>query len=576
MFIKITKSGNYEYASVVKAYRDKEKKTTKHRVLFNLGRLDEIENNLSWQKLAINLEELSGAKNRVELTTISEGDLLNYGYIAYKKLWNRLGIDNLLTKLKESTNIQFDLNTSTFLMAAEHLMLPLSKLGTYNNQRHYVNLSDVGLNHLYRSLDILSEHKEEVEDYLFNKQKTLFNMNIDVVFYDVTTFRFESVKKDTLRDFGFSKENRVNEVQVVLGLLIDMEGRPIGYELFPGNTFEGKTLEASLDKLSGRFGIRNVIIVADRGLNSKLNLKRIKDKGYDYIVSSRIKSMKKDIQESILKEEGYITVKERTGTEEGEALDEDGGNPNSHSNPTLNFSPNSNSEENSFRYKLLDYVNVVKDEEGKLYNLKEKLLVTYSPSRASKDREDRQRLIDKGIKALSNPGTINGSLKRGGKKYLKETNKLNWELDKDAISKDEMFDGYYAIETSKTGMSVNDILEAHHTLWKIEESFRIMKSTMEVRPIFHWTEKRIKGHFVVCFLSFLLERTLELTLKENNIKASSERIREALNSLNIATFETGGKKYYLKIRGIDLGNKILRLLRINPLKNIAPYEELKL
>jgi len=163
-----------------------------------------------------------------------------------------------------------------------------------------------------------------------------------------------------------------------------------------------------------------------------------------------------------------------------------------------------------------------------------------------------------------------------GKKYLKETNKLNWELDKDAISKDEMFDGYYAIETSKTGMSVNDILEAHHTLWKIEESFRIMKSTMEVRPIFHWTEKRIKGHFVVCFLSFLLERTLELTLKENNIKASSERIREALNSLNIATFETGGKKYYLKIRGIDLGNKILRLLRINPLKNIAPYEELKL
>jgi len=121
-------------------------------------------------------------------------------------------------------------------------------------------------------------------------------------------------------------------------------------------------------------------------------------------------------------------------------------------------------------------------------------------------------------------------------------------------------------------------------LWKIEESFRIMKSTMEVRPIFHWTEKRIKGHFVVCFLSFLLEGTLELILKENNINrrgnnskgvsASPERIKEALKSLNITAFETEGKRFYLKVREIDLGNKILRLPYIKPLKNIAPYEGL--
>ncbi|MGC8758299.1 MAG: IS1634 family transposase, partial [Caldisericaceae bacterium] len=205
--------------------------------------------------------------------------------------------------------------------------------------------------------------------------------------------------------------------------------------------------------------------------------------------------MKKDIQESILNEEGYVTIKGKD---------------------ILNISSADSSEdEETFRYKLIDYVNTFKDEDGKLYNLKEKLLVTYSQKRAKKDIEDRQRLIDKGIKLISNPGTINGSLKRGGRKYLKETNKLNWELDTDAISKDEMFDGYYGIEVSNPHMSITDILEAHHTLWKIEESFKIMKSTLEVRPIFHWTEKRIKGHFVVCFLSFLLERTLELTLKEN-------------------------------------------------------------
>ncbi|BAL80248.1 IS1634 family transposase [Caldisericum exile] len=556
MFVKVTKSGKHKYVSIVSAYRDKEKSIIKHKVILNLGRLDMIENNPMFGRLGLRLAELSKFKDMIDLNTVKGGNVVNTGYAVYKKLWDNYGLNKLLNDMREKTNIQFDLNTSIFLMAAEHLMNPKSKLGTYNNQLHYANLPSVGLNHLYRSLDILSEHKETIEDYLFNKQKSLFNMNVDVVFYDATTFRFESVKKDTLRDFGFSKENRVNEVQVVLGLLIDMVGRPIGYELFPGNTFEGKTLESSLDKLSGRFGIRRVIIVADRGLNSKLNLKKIKDKGYDYIVSSRIKSMKKDVQESILNEEGYVTIKGKD---------------------TLNLnSADSSQDEETFRYKLLDYVNTVRDTDNKLYDLKEKLLVTYSPLRAQKDREDRQRLIDKGVKFLDNPSAISGSLKRGGRKYLKETNKLNWELDKNAMSRDEMFDGYYAIEVSKTDMNVNDILDAHHALWKIEESFRIMKSTLEVRPIFHWTEKRIKGHFVVCFLSFLLERTLELTLKENNIKASPERIKEALNLMNLTEFSAEGHSFYLKTKWDELGNKILKILHIKPPKNITPFEELRI
>ena len=276
--------------------------------------------------------------------------------------------------------------------------------------------------------------------------------------------------------------------------------------------------------------------------------------------------MRKEIQEAILNDEGYITVDGEVLSSKEDILTHKESNLNTHS--LL--------EEYSFKYKLTDYMNTVRDENKKPFNLKEKLLVTYSRERAEKDREDRLRLIDKGLKLLSNPSTINGSLKRGGRKYLKETNKMKWELDRDAISKDEMFDGYYAIEVSRTDMDVEDILSAYHNLWKIEEPFRIMKSTLEVRPVFHWTEKRIKGHFVVCFLSFLLERTLELMLKENNINASPERIKEALNLLNIALFEIDRKKYYLKIKGTDLGNRILRLQHINPLKNMGLYEELKL
>ena len=180
MFIKITKSGKHEYAQVVESYR--ENGATRHKVILNLGRLDMIKGNPTFQHLAIRLMEISNAKNVFDLNSIKEALIVNYGYKVGKKLWNNYGLSELLTDMREKTKIQYDLNTSTFLMAAEHLMNPKSKLGTYNNQLHYANLPNVGLNHLYRSLDILSEHKETVEDYLFNKQKTLFNMSIDVVF----------------------------------------------------------------------------------------------------------------------------------------------------------------------------------------------------------------------------------------------------------------------------------------------------------------------------------------------------------------------------------------------------------
>src|SRR5690606_12012721 len=117
-----------------------------------------------------------------------------------------------------------------------------------------------------------------------------------------------------------------------------------------------------------------------------------------------------------------------------------------------------------------------------------------------------------------------------------------------AIAADEKFDGYYAIQTSLLDLKAEKVLEAYHTLWKIEESFRIMKSTLEVRPIFHWTERRIKGHFVVCFLAFLLERTLEYKLKTNGIMMSPNKIREALNSMMFTEVEINGQLYLIKMK----------------------------
>lgn len=540
MFIKITKSGKYEYAQLVQSYREDGR--TKHKVMMNLGRLDQIAGNPSFQRIAVRLQELSGVKRRVDLNTVSEGQIVNYGYVVYRKLFKELGIEDILSQLQGKA--KFSLSDSCFLMVLEHLLEPKSKRGAYLHQQRYVQLPQVGLNHLYRALDVLHLHKEAIEEALYYHSRNLFNMHVDVVFFDVTTFYFESVKADSLREFGFSKDGKFNEVQVVLALLIDGQGRPIGYELFPGNTFESKTLESALEKLEKRFGLRRVIIVADRGINSKLNLKRIAERGYRYIVASRIRKMNKALTQALLDPEGYAEMPAE--------------------------------EDETIRYKVIEHTHKI-EENSQTYAIPERLVFTYSSKRAKKDKADRERLIEKAISLLEDQSQIKALNKRGGKKYLKEIgNSSTWILDEATIAKDEQFDGYYGIQTNDCDLTPQAILDAYHTLWKIEESFRLMKSTLEVRPVFHWTEHRIKGHFVVCFIAFLMERTLELKLKNSGITASPEKIREALNAMCFTKVEIDQNTFYIKTKGTELSNSIFRALRIKQPKNITPAEELSL
>jgi len=532
MYIKLTKSKKYTYVQVVEGYRVGEK--VKHKVILNLGRVDKLKEDASWEGVLGRLAQALELKNIFDINKSKATETVNWGYLVYKKLWRKFKLHETLSNIRDNGKTSFDLDNACFLMVIQHLLNPRSKLGTYNQQKFYSGYKEVDLNHLYRSLDVLCKNKEAIEKHVFDMNRDLFDMKVDVVFYDVTTFHFESVMKDGLRNFGYSKNCKFNEVQVVLGLFVDCEGRPVGYELFPGNTFDSKTLDNALDGLEKRFGVRNVIIVADRGINSKLNLKSIVDRGYNYIVASRIKNMGKTVQEKIFDQKGYSD------------LGSDGS-----------------------RYKVLPYLNNQKNGPNQ-FTIKENLIITYSLKRAKKDNADRQRLLEKAEHLLSNKSLIKSGKKRGGKKYLKETNETDYVLDVEAILKDSKFDGYYGIQTSDQNLSVEKILNAYHTLWKIEESFRVMKSTLEVRPIFHWTEDRIKGHFVVCFLSFLLERTLEFDLLNNGIRASTADIRSALQSMQFTEIEYGETKYLLTQAQNELVEKILKTMQIKLPKNSIP------
>ena len=540
MFIKITKSGNYKYCQAVESF--KENGVTRHKVLFNLGRLDIIQDNPTFQNFARRLLELSKADSPLNLNNISEAEITNWGYIAYKKIWEAFSLDKILGTIASGTKIAFDLSKTSFLMAVSHLLNPSSKLSVYNNQGKYTNISPVGLNDIYRSLDILADSKEKIEKEIFDTNRNLFNMSVDVVFYDVTTFSFSSVLADDLKDFGYSKKGKPNKVQVVMGLLIDCYGRPIGYEIFQGNTFDGKTLPAALDALERRFGIRKVIIVADKGIASKVNIKEIIDRGYSYIFAYRLKSAAGKIKSEVFSS-GYSQLQD--------------------SDESLSYKVISNKD--SF------YTG------SKKVSLTQKIVITYSEKRAKKDATDRDRAIEKAETLLEDFSRIKASNRRGAKKYIKQqADNVDYFLDEAAIEADSRFDGYYAIATNQDDLKPEDVISAYHNLYKIEESFRIMKSSLEVEPIFVWTPKRIKGHFVICFLAFLLERHLEFKLQKNNVSASAEKIRQALNSLNFAKVSLNGCSYFIKTKAEDLAHKILRILKIGSPKNVTPVEELSL
>lgn len=552
MFLKRTRSKNHTYLALAETYREDGK--VKHRIIAQLGREDQVQENNALERLISSIVRVAGTSLtktrdesavtaddgcRVNLAELREESRQNWGAAKiYRTIWDELGISQILQSACSSDRRELNLSEITFLVVLSRLIRPSSKLKVFQTQEHYLGTCRAELHHLYRALDHLAIAKDEIEAAIYHRQRTLFSLKIDVVFYDVTTLYFESVRGDDLRDFGYSKDAKFGEVQVVVGLLVDGEGRPVGFDVFPGNTFERRTLETALRKLKQRFDIRHVIIVADRGINSKVNLHAIKEMGYDYIVGSRIRNLPSSMHSKILALDSYQPLPGKGKDLENETL-----------------------------YKILPYDNITvsSDSSGKRQNktLPETIVCTWSRRRAEKDKADRDRLIQKAQELVEAPSKIHS--KRGARKFIKQaSDSQQVTIDEQKIIDDSRWDGFYGIQSSASAISPTDILDAYHTLWKIEESFRILKSTLETRPVFHWTPSRIKGHLVTCFLAFLLERTLEIKLKSAGLPTAPEQTRQAIDSLEVSSIVFGdNKRFYLPAKGSQLARQILKALSIS-------------
>jgi Transposase DDE domain len=271
MFVRIIKARTKEYAVIIRGYRDKDGKV-RHKTVKNLGPVNAHNRQ---QMLDLGRRLIASSSGHAVISQgadVQEQSRHNWGAPAIiDNLWNRFSLDSLITSHKTRQALK--------LMMIDRICSPASKFATYNRRARYQGYENVELHNIYRSLDVICEKSEELKSHIYRKQ-ALRGIQ-DVVFFDVTTLYFESQKADLLRDFGYSKDCKFNEVQIVLCLVIDSTGKPITYEIFPGNTSEGSTLLPILEKFRKQFAINKLIIVADRGIGSEHNLAHIKEAGYE-------------------------------------------------------------------------------------------------------------------------------------------------------------------------------------------------------------------------------------------------------------------------------------------------------
>lgn len=357
------------------------------------------------------------------------------------------------------------------------LVYPKSKLKTTEYLSRY-SQKEYSEDEIYRYLDKLYHtQKEKVQQISFEHTKSLFGGDISVVFYDVTTVYFEIDDEDELRKTGFSKEGKHQNPQIVLGLLVSKNGYPLAYDIFEGNKFEGYTMIPVIDSFTNKYNLNKPIIVADSGLLSIQNIDQLIENKYEFILGARIKSESKAIKDKIL----------NLDLKDGES-------------------------------------EVIK--KGDL-----KLIITYSDNRAKKDKYNRE----KGLKSLEKrlrTGKLTKSNinNRGYNKYLVLEGELAVKIDQEKFENDARWDGLKGYLTNAK-LNKTQILENYYHLWQIEKAFRVAKTDLKIRPIFHRKQKRIEAHICLTFTAYKVYKELERLLKERKSHLSPEKVIEILQSI---------------------------------------------
>jgi len=375
---------------------------------------------------------------------------------------------------------------------------PVSKLKTTDYWFKYHNIS-VDISSIYRYLDKLHETEQEtIQRISFEHTQKILGTDIQMVFYDVTTLYFEAEQEDEFRKRGFSKDGKSQCPQIVLGLLVSSGGYPLAYDVFEGNKYEGETMLPIVDAFKQKYGFKKVTIVADAGLINNKNVEELTTKNYSYILGARIKNEKRSIKEQILQLQ-LISGQSHT---------------------------------------------IEKDKNTSL-------IINYSDKRAKKDRHNRERGLKRLEKQLAQGRLTKANINnRGYNKFLKMKGEISIEIDEEKFKEDAKWDGLKGYQTNSK-LSSSAVIESYQHLWKIEKAFRVSKTDLKIRPIYHRLQNRIESHICLSFVAYKIYKELERQLYNKKADLSPEKAIEIAKTIykvtiNIEPTETVEKVILLK------------------------------
>ena len=500
------KHGTYRSLQIVESYRDRTK--SKHpitRVIANLGQVDNITD-----RDVDNI--INGICKAIGRPSSSETNLecaWDFGHVfALLGIWKHLKIGTILKQKAEKTGQSFDLEAHIRIMVMNRLCDPTSKLGLLQWLEGVylpgINRNEVEYRHLLRAMDWLIEQKEELEKKIANRILTLFDREVDLVFYDITSSYFEgdhSITGEDIRRYGYSRDHRPERRQVVIGVVMTREGMPLCHHVFHGATPDKSTVREVVRDLKERFGLKRVIFVGDRGMLSEENLEYLLAEDLGFIVCHRLRQ-NNQIKELV------------TGTHEG-------------------LTPNPKAGE-QYREEKREAV---------------KFVMAYDPEVATAVRKRREAALEKANdfiqvirsrlrraqegKSRGWPLTPEGALLQV-RDYLKRHNILRYytlELDpqqglratsnSQARGWEKLIDGKLVVETTLSDLPPEDVIRRYKELQIIERGFRSLKSTLKIRPFYHWTERRIRAHVFLCVMALQMERYMTVRLQPIHISAQT-------------------------------------------------------
>jgi hypothetical protein len=530
MFLRSKKSGRHEYLQLV--HNTRVEGRVRQQVLGTLGRLDRLRESGQLDALIASLSrfsEVSAVLGPGSRTAREGAETIRIGpALIFERLWEETGIRRVLTRLLRDRKFEFEVERAVFLTVLHRLFSPGSdRAAEYWRQSYRIRGAEsLELHHLYRAMAWLGEvlepdeqvdagpfgprtQKDRIEEELFAERRDLFS-RLDLVFFDTTSIYFEGMGGEELGRFGKSKDHRPDRHQMLVGAVLDHQGRPICSELWPGNTTDVKTLVPVIDRLRSRFALDELCIVGDRGMISAKTLAELqhRDRGCRYILGARMRAVK-EIAEVVLADDApFQEVRGPRQTSEDPAP-----------------------------------LQVKEVRVGE-----RRYIVCFNPERARKDEADREAIL----------AALDEQLRRGDKslvgnkgyrKYLK-AGRSHFDIDWEKAESEARFDGLWVLQTDLEIESAEVALK-YKELWQVEALFRQVKSVLETRPIYHQRDDTIRGHVFCSFLALVLLNELEARMRARGSGYEWARLRQDLDALEEIRMEAAGRE--VLVRSIPQG-----------------------